>query len=420
MRPPFRPTPFGAAILASSFLLGALGALRGELATLLWGTAFIGMGIFCFLGCLSTIFLVRRSPAGTSEAALPFDGIDAFAGEPLGTFWPLPVPRRLPPGIFLFGELTYISNRRVLKGLGGVDLHRRGAEIRLPSPPRGAYKGSGRLVCRDALGLFQGTLPLGGAGSFRIFPPVLPGEPENQSPSPGAQGPASSGTMRRSRELFDLRKYNPGDDPRRVHWKLFAHTDELFLRQGEEVPPPTGEFFVYLDLSAPGVNLSPLVETFLDNYLGRLALWGGAIMKKGGTLLFSELPGQSANRFSPGEEVKFLRYLAELAWRAEGSPLEKAEHPRFFFLTTPLSKDWELRLAELKGQGWRGEAAVLVPRTMGFEAASIPPPFLETLVFRGRGKPLASKKEAALLAERGRTLLRELEEKHPPGGFLVL
>ena len=419
MKASLRPTPFGAALLTLSLLLGGLGTLREELAALLWGTAFLGLGVVCFIGCLATILLIRGG-GGRAEPpleTLPFDGTESAPGETLEGFWPLPVPRKLPPGIFLFGELTYRCGRRVLKGLGGVELHRGGAEIGLSSPLRGDYRGTGRLLCRDALGLFQGAFALPGEGRLCVFPPLVSGDAGTSPSSPGGEETAENRNLQRSRELFDLRKYTPGDDPRRMHWKLFAHLEELFLRQGEDTPPPRGEFPVYLDLSAPGLTPSPLMDAFLDKILGRFALWGGALLEKGGVLLLSEKAGRPAARFSPGEEVKLLRYLAQLSWQVPGPLREAAEYPRIFFLTTPLSEDWELRLAELEGPKRRGGAALLVPAV--FELDTPPPSPLDVLLFRDAPGTRASGKEAALLAERGRSLLKRLEEKHPPGGVLV-
>ena len=52
---------------------------------------------------------------------------------------------------------------------------------------------------------------------------------------------------RRSDELLETRRYVPGDDVRRLNWKLLAHAGELFLRLGEETPPPRARLLAVLD-----------------------------------------------------------------------------------------------------------------------------------------------------------------------------
>lgn len=56
-------------------------------------------------------------------------------------------------------------------------------------------------------------------------------------------------TYQRTEELTEHRPYIPGDDPRRINWKLFGHSGDLFIRQGEQEPPPIAEYVLVLDTS---------------------------------------------------------------------------------------------------------------------------------------------------------------------------
>ncbi|MBP7554535.1 MAG: DUF58 domain-containing protein [Spirochaetes bacterium] len=47
-----------------------------------------------------------------------------------------------------------------------------------------------------------------------------------------------------STDFFENRKYFPGDDPRRINWKVFARFNELQIREVEKIPPKIGEIFV--------------------------------------------------------------------------------------------------------------------------------------------------------------------------------
>lgn len=44
-----------------------------------------------------------------------------------------------------------------------------------------------------------------------------------------------------STDFFENRKYFPGDDPRKINWKILAHTGELQIREVEKIPPKIGE-----------------------------------------------------------------------------------------------------------------------------------------------------------------------------------
>jgi hypothetical protein len=44
-----------------------------------------------------------------------------------------------------------------------------------------------------------------------------------------------------STDFFENRKYYPGDDIRRLNWKVFAHINELHIREVEKIPPKVGE-----------------------------------------------------------------------------------------------------------------------------------------------------------------------------------
>ncbi len=48
-------------------------------------------------------------------------------------------------------------------------------------------------------------------------------------------------------EFFELRPYQPGDDPRRIHWRSYAKTGRLYTRL--EAPLEKTRFRVYLDTS---------------------------------------------------------------------------------------------------------------------------------------------------------------------------
>lgn len=97
-----------------------------------------------------------------------------------------------------------------------------------------------RLGCPDVLGLFRGwtTNPLPGSililpRRYPMAPLSLPGLMKYQ---PGGVTMASS--VGESEEFMALRDYRPGDPLRHIHWRSFAKTQRLIVKEFED------EFFV--------------------------------------------------------------------------------------------------------------------------------------------------------------------------------
>ena len=75
--------------------------------------------------------------------------------------------------------------------------------------------------------------------------------PADESPAVNARAGDSQFTpeisFQRTDNLIDNRPYVPGDDPRRINWKLFGHGSGLFVREGEREPPPHSNIFILVD-----------------------------------------------------------------------------------------------------------------------------------------------------------------------------
>ncbi|PIE98484.1 MAG: hypothetical protein CR988_03015 [Treponema sp.] len=79
-------------------------------------------------------------------------------------------------------------------------------------------------------------------------------------------------TMQRNDELYDVRQYFPGDDTRKINWKVYAHLNDLTIRQGEFLPPPQKRFSVFVD--SPVIEMSELAEfevAKFDVFINRIA-----------------------------------------------------------------------------------------------------------------------------------------------------
>lgn len=229
-----------------------LGLGRGELAILLWGGCFG----FLWLYLAVVIAVARRSPAiAPSQVLVEQDTTGALHLS----------CRRSPlaPGLCDWAwqiQAIHGSDRR-----WGVTVALAAATVVPWTAYRGTYQANARWVLQDALGFFRWESPVLWSGALvqDLIPEVQP----LPKPVHFVGGPqARSGHRRRIGDPFDVRKYVPGDDLRRLYWPLFAHSGNLFVRQPDPAPPPSGLWVFVLDTASDS-------NKKLDRRLAVLAGW---------------------------------------------------------------------------------------------------------------------------------------------------
>jgi uncharacterized protein (DUF58 family) len=130
--------------------------------------------------------------------------------------------------------------------------------------PLGLMKALRRLPLRESLVVMPRTYP--------VAPLALPG---NRRLQPG--GISFAGHVGDAEEFVSLRDYRPGDTPRRIHWKAWARTgrlvikeyqDEFFVRHALLLDTfPTGDFRAFesaVSLAASLVMMPRNKESLLD------------------------------------------------------------------------------------------------------------------------------------------------------------
>lgn len=266
-------SPRGWSFLALSSAALAAGLIRAEIAALLWGS------LFFFLCIVSTaltltwaLALRRRLRSGHEPPHLRCTTTCLEDGQRLSlSAGGLAAVASRVPAVAVVARIEW--DWRGLRSawaeieLSGDDDER----ISVTLPGRGRYDMRLALIVRDTFGFARIVLPVTGTPSAGPDTPhaaaggvqpsaglrihVLP------RPAPSAvRLPRISGTGRmapdrreriRSDDMLEVRRYIPGDDPRRINWKTFARYGELFLRIGEEIPRPRGHVLCLLHAGAP-------------------------------------------------------------------------------------------------------------------------------------------------------------------------
>ncbi|MFW5785750.1 MAG: DUF58 domain-containing protein [bacterium] len=380
----FRWNPSGIAVfLAGIAVLGA-GILRTEPVTLLFGGALTALVLYTTLaGSLTTAVTARRLRRQGVQVELALDPDEVYSGESLRLAGTLHARMLGMPG-FLFYVVA------VLEGPGGRRLFvdapirlRRSARIdeELGGVRRGHYLcETGSFRIRDLLGLTHGVVS---------FPLHLEGwvRPAFEAPPiPFTRGADSGGERlvtpirRRTDELLETRRYVPGDDIRRVNWKMYARWGELLVRIGEEAPPPQGAHHCILLLGAPGAasigdgsgvpeggRRAAEASALLCDRL--VALFGGyctALHQLGVTVTAEISGGAEALRIEASQEREFERRLSGVWWHREATPPAEPPYRQVTLFAAPGAAGLSEHLAAL------GRSRVLVDVVMVVPVASDP------------------------------------------------
>jgi hypothetical protein len=242
-------------------MLLALGIVHGELTSLLWGGAFgFVWTVVALVGAVSG-WRLRRS--------LPQAHIEISERPPTLFFRSDTLP--MTPPLFSWR----------LRVVGRHSAERTFTEV-LPSSateyqaywPRGRYQVTARWELADWFGFTRLTVPARDHAVLTIEPFASAFVPPFPLPDRRRGSFRIRKAGQRTGEPFDVRHYVPGDDLRRLHWPLYAHSDNLFVRTPEPEPPPLGHQFIVLDINT-------VSEAALDARLGDIAGWLGALDAQG-------------------------------------------------------------------------------------------------------------------------------------------
>ena len=163
------------------------------------------------------------------------------------------------------------------------------------------------LNIRDFAGFFAAayTQPPCLSVPYIVVQPVLP---PNKALFPDLRSRTVNDlpSQKRTNELYESRPYFPGDDPRKIHWKLYAHTNTLSIKLGAFEPPPVKRLTIYIEEPVCVKKQEQAwVASIFDAFIGRLS---GVIIEllNAGiqcSLLLYDYPQQSLQRYEITEEA---------------------------------------------------------------------------------------------------------------------
>lgn len=132
-----------------------------------------------------------------------------------------------------------------------------------PFFPRGIYEVEDHcLKVRDWCGFFEYRITEEINQLLTVYPASLiieRGVPARRNHVPEKQAFIS---WQKDRELFDSRPYYPGDDPRRINWKMLARHDEFFVKEGNSFSPSKKSALLMLNGSGDTESLDLLFRSF--------------------------------------------------------------------------------------------------------------------------------------------------------------
>jgi uncharacterized protein (DUF58 family) len=252
----------GLFVLLIIVLAFAAGHIRGELALTLTGAVFLAAWLYSLLGVLGLGLLVRGLRPEEPGPLARIHPRRIVAGEEVEVSLPAGAARkkmfRLPGVLIRYQINLETKDRRILTHLFDPDLTG-GKANSFAVPKRGAwFSAYDELVFFDALGFFRFSRRFPQGEEPRIL--AGPRRAEERLPLRLRSGGTEQRTdlhYLRTDDLIDHRPYIPGDDPRRINWKLYSHGGDLFVREGEPEPPPHSRLLILVDTQADSLLFSP-------------------------------------------------------------------------------------------------------------------------------------------------------------------
>jgi uncharacterized protein (DUF58 family) len=241
------PVVMGAVFLLLASASFVAGILLKETALLVFGMLFLAILVYSVGACLVMAAAYRKRADGMGADFAPRA---VATGEEVtvlltGTgkrFW-------TPPAILAryMIKLKTLDGRIIEKVFPRHFFTEKSAAF--IGEKRGAYFGEHDylLIC-DIFGFFKVSVKIKSRrGERLLIYPIINRETPVEIKNAGGDERTVKNARVSSDDLIEQRQYVPGDDPRRINWKLYGHSEELFVREGEKWGEPLSEIIIVID-----------------------------------------------------------------------------------------------------------------------------------------------------------------------------
>ena len=236
----------------------------------------------------------------------------ANSGEKLTVHLEVFIPFMLPGFrcIWITG-LFWKKGKRTVSAIQNLSRGNKVYDVMISPLLRGVYKGkSGALFVEDLFGFTRFLLYEGEPVSLIVYPEIVKNGFNKEQIISGGDVATADMKRVRSDELLEVRKYYPGDDARRINWKMFASSGQLFLRIGEETPPPTGEITVVLHSDSNAISQMKNSVSYTDILISSYLTFVYAFVEKGCIVNAITPYVKEPIIFDPGKPDNLLKVLA--------------------------------------------------------------------------------------------------------------
>lgn len=320
---------------------------------MIWGGSFVLL--FCILVILSFIqYLFLKKSFRKNTPDFPFPST-CNSGENFSVYLEAFIPFLFPGFRCIWKtELPWVKGGRTLSSNCSLRRGNRIYCVLFEMAQRGVYRGpSGTVILEDLFGFTRFSLFTGGPVIVHIYPQVQLNEFKKEKIITGGEAATAERNRIRTNELLEVRKYYPGDDARRINWKMFAASGQLFLRIGEEIPPPTGEAAIVLNSFSPAVGALRESASHTDLLVASYLSFVYSFVEKG-CIVRVLVPGmRDFIEFDTRKPDVLFRILSEVT---SADSLDKIPERDFLYVLSHPRSDFLKQLAALR----TGEVKVFI------------------------------------------------------------
>jgi hypothetical protein len=250
----FMPRTMGVLVLLLITFSFTAGAVRDELVLRLTGAVFLAIWVYCIVMIL-LLALIHRRRAG--KVSIRLSPEKTVAGEWIQVIFSVAKETANKesvlqfPGILVRYQVLLCTRdgRRISYIFKPERIQEFPRQETFQVKKRGAwFSAYDEFAIFDALGFFRFAYRIPVEDGARLLAsPHSASEPVPVRARGGQSDRQASSVFERTDNLIEHRPYMPGDDPRRINWKLYGHGGGLFIREGEREPPPHSNLVILLD-----------------------------------------------------------------------------------------------------------------------------------------------------------------------------